>query len=140
MYTLLRYLFAASLALLAFDCASALPLSTRSASEEATNVVQIQQVLNLFAIAVDQHRWDLLSQVFTPDIMANFNVPGSPVLRGLDAVIQLLKRLEDVPSFHGQSTHWVDLSVPQRPHSVTYNTGVFFQPGPQGQVYTSYGR
>ena len=136
MYAFSRYLSAALLFLPIFDSASALPMLSLS-NAEAVTVVEIQQVLNLFPVAVDQHRWDLLSQVFQPDVTADFNVPGSPVLHSLDAVIQLLRRLEAYPSFHSQSSHYVDMSNPERPHATTYNTAFFFGPD---RIYTNYGR
>ncbi|CAF9914420.1 MAG: hypothetical protein HETSPECPRED_001976 [Heterodermia speciosa] len=105
--------------------------------QDATTIVEIQNLINLFAVAVDQHRWDLLAQVFEPDVTADFNVPDAPVAHGLDAVIQLLRRLEGYPSYHSQGSHYVDLSNPQRPHAVTYVTGTFFLPN---RLHTSYGR
>lgn len=130
-----RYLSAAILFLPIFDSASA--LGFQLSTQQAVSIVEIQQVINFFAIAVDQKRWDLLSQVFDPDVTANFNVPGSPVLHGLPAIVELLRRLEDYPSFHGQSSHYVDMSNAERPHAITYITGVFFG---ADRVYTNYGR
>ena len=133
-----RYLSATILFLPLLYSASALGLpSLPLSNQDAVSVVEIQQVINIFAVAVDQHRWDLLSQVFHPDITADFNVPDSPVVRGLDAVIQLLRRLETYASFHSQSSHYVDMSNPHGPHAVTYITGIFFLPE---RIYTSYGR
>ena len=133
-----RYLSTAILFLPLLDSASALGLPLPSLSnQEAVIVVEIQQVINLFAVAVDQHRWDLLSQVFQPDVTADFNVPDSPVVHGLESVIQLLRRLETYPSVHSQSSHYVDLSNLHRPHAVTYITGIFFLPE---RIYTNYGR
>ena len=133
-----HYLFAATLFLPLLDFASAIGLPIVSlSSQEAVIVVEIQQVVDLFAVAVDQHRWDLLSQVFQPDVTADFSIPDSPVLHGLDSVIQLLRRLEAYPSFHSQSSHYVDVSNVHRPHAVTYVTGVFFL---GDRIYTNYGR
>ena len=133
-----HYFSAAILFLPLLDSASALGLPLLPLSnQDAVSVVEIQQVINLFAVVVDQHRWDLLSQVFHPDITADFNVPDSPVVHGLDNLIQLLRRLESYPSYHSQSSHYVDMSNPQRPHAVTYITGIFFLPE---RIYTNYGR
>ena len=133
-----RSLSAAILFLSLLKPASALGLPLLSLSnQEAVSVVEIQQVIDLFAVVVDQHRWDLLTQVFQPDVVADFNIPDSPAVHGIQAVIQLLRRFEAYPSFHGQSSHYVDMSNPNRPHAVTYITGVFFLPE---RIYTSYGR
>ena len=133
-----RYLSAAIVFLPLLNFASALgpPLVSLS-NQEAVCVVEIQQVINLFGVAVDQHRWDLLTQVFQPDVTADFKIPDSPVAHGIDAVIQLLRRFEAYPAFHSQSTHYVDISNLHKPHATTYTTGVFFLPD---RVYTKYGR
>ena len=133
-----RYLSAAILFLPLLSSASALglPLAPLS-NQEAVSVVEIQQVINLFAVAVDQHRWDLLSQVFLPDVTADFKIPDTPIAHGIDAVIQLLRRFEVYPSFHSQSSHYVDISNLDRPHATTYITGLFFLPD---RVHTNYGR
>ena len=84
-----------------------LPFSAR----DAANVVEIQQVINLFALAVDQHRYDLFPQVFTPDVTVNFNTPGIPIIHGLDALTQHIPgALQNLPSFHAQSTPYVNFS------------------------------
>lgn len=133
-----RSLSAAILFLSSLKPASTLGLPLFSLSnQDAVNVVVIQQVIDLFAVVVDQHRWDLLSQVFQPDVVADFSIPDSPPVHGLDAMIQLLRRFEAYPSFHSQSSHYVDMSNPNRPHAVTYIMGVFFLPE---RIYTNYGR
>ena len=133
-----RYLSAAILFLPLLNSASALglPLAPLS-NQEAVIVVEIQQVINLFAVAVDQHRWDLLSQVFLPDATVDFKIPDSPVAHGIDAVVQLLRRFEAYPSFHSQSSHYVDISNLHRPHATTYIVGAFFLPD---RIHTNYGR
>lgn len=60
------------------------PPQSSLSSQEAIALVEIQQVINLFALAVDQHRWDLLSQVFPLDvtrpISSSWTVGGLPVV------------------------------------------------------------
>ena len=114
-----------------------MPLST----EQALDVVEIQQVVNLFAIAVDQHRLELLPQILTPDIVADFGLPDGTILRGLDAVSQNLRTIQNIPGVHSQSTNHVNFSSPQQPHATTYLTATFFGSGElKGQVFTNYGR
>ena len=108
----------------------------------AIDIVAVQQVINLFAIAVDQHRWDLLTQVFDPNVSANFDSPGGAILHGLNAVVQALQILEDIPSFHQQSASFVNYTNPRAPHASTYLTGVFLRAGatqePMSIVYGRY--
>lgn len=110
-------------------------------AQDAADIADIRQTTNLFAIAVDQHNLDLLSQVFTNDVTANFNLPSGEVLHSLSAVQQILARLQAVPSQHDQSTSYYAPKGDQKAHATTYNTGTFFGSGDlKGQVYTSYGR
>ena len=110
-------------------------------NEQATDVVEIQQVVNLFAIAVDQHRLELLPQIFTASIVADFGLPDGTILRGLDAVTQNLRTIPSVPAVHSQSTDYVNFSNPRQPHATTYLTATFFGSGDlKGQVFTNYGR
>ncbi|KAL9133718.1 MAG: hypothetical protein Q9175_005100 [Cornicularia normoerica] len=103
--------------------------------EQAVDVVEIQQTLNLFAIAVDQHRLELLPQVFTADVIANFSIPGGTIQHGLDAVTQLLMTLQAIPSLHYQSTNYLNFTTSQQAHATTYLTGTFFGSGDlQGQI------
>ena len=130
------------LVLLYLSSTSAQQLSSLVTSPDATDTLAIQQVVNFFAVAVDQHRFDLLSSVFTNDVTVNFNNPDTPILHGLDAVKDLMSRmLEGVVSLHVQSTHFINWSNRARPHVTTYNTATFFKSGtPQPNTYYSYGR
>lgn len=114
-----------------------MPLST----EQSVDLVEIQQVVNLFPIAVDQHRLELLPHIFTSDVVANFSLPDGTIQNGLDAVTQNLMTLQDTPSLHDQSTNYVDFKSPQQANATTYLTGMFFGSADlQGQVFMNYGR
>ena len=110
-------------------------------NELAVDVVKIQQVVNLFALAVDQHRLELLPQIFSSDVIANFSVPDGSVQNGLDEVTQLLLTLQAVPSLHYQSNNYVNFSSSSQAHATTYLTGTFFGSGTLGgQMSLNYGR
>lgn len=102
-----------------------MPFST----EQATDVVEIQQVVNLFAIAVEQHRNTLLPRIFTSDISFESNLPDRTILRGLLEVTQYVITGQKVPAVNMQSTNYVDLSNPRQPHATTYLTSTFFGSG-----------
>ena len=110
-------------------------------NQQAVDVVEIQQVVNLFAIAIDQYRLELLPQIFSSDVAANFSVPSGMVQSGLDEVTQLLSTLQAIPSLHYQSTDYISFPSLNQAHATTYLTGTFFGSGKlQGQVYLNYGQ
>ena len=116
-------------------------LTAPFSTQDAIDVLEIQQMINLYATAADQQRFDLLPQIFTPDVTVNFNTPGVPLLRGLPAVTRFMATaLRDVKSYHAQSTHYVDLTDIAAPRATTYNTATFFVGEQQRQVITRYGR
>ena len=115
----------------------AAPFST----QDAIDVLEIQQMINLYATAADQKRFDLLPQIFTPDVTVDFNTPGVPLLRGLPAVTNFMAAaLRDVKSYHAQSTHYIDLTDAAAPRATTYNSATFFAGEQQRQVITRLGR
>ena len=122
--------------------AIAQPLSRPFSAQDATDTIAIQQVINLYSIAADQKRFELLSQVFTPDVTINFNTPGVPILHGLVSVTDFMSAaLRDVVSYHAESTHSVDLSITARSHATTYNSAKFFGAGSQqGSMVSNWGR
>lgn len=117
-------------------------LSGSLSAQEVSDTVEIQQVINLYSIAIDQKRFDLLAQIFTTDVNINFNTPGVPVLHGLAQVTEFMSAaLRDVVSYHAASTHSIDLSVTTKPHSTTYSSAKFFGVGrQQGQIVSKWGR
>ena len=58
---------------------------------QATSIVEIQQVTNLYALALDQHQLGFLPQVFTQDVVVDFNVPGRGAIRGLQALSEQIR-------------------------------------------------
>ena len=111
-------------------------------AQDATDTLAIQQVINVYSIAADQHRFDLLSQVFTSDVAVDFNSPGLPILHGLTAVTEFMSMaLRDVISYHAESTHSINLTNTLRPHATTYNSAKFFGAGrQQGLIVSKWGR
>ena len=57
---------------------------------QATDTLSIQQVLSLFAMAVDQHQYDLLFKIFTSDATINYNTPDGAIVTGVDALTDRL--------------------------------------------------
>ena len=43
-------------------------------TEDTTEIIQ---VINLYGLALDAHAWDLMDQVFTPDVHADFGPAGA---------------------------------------------------------------
>ena len=117
-------------------------LTAPFSTQDAINVLEIQQMINLYATAADQQRLDLLPQIFTPDVIVNFNTPGVPILRGLPALTSFMAAaLRDVKSYHAQSTHYINLTSTTAPRATTYNSATFFFAGEQQrQVVTRLGR
>ena len=116
-------------------------LTAPFSTQDAINVLEIQQMINLYATAADQQRLDLLPQIFTPDVTVNFNTPGVPILHGLPAVTSFMAAaLRDVQSFHAQSTHYINLTNTAAPHATTYNSATFFAGEQQRQVISRLGR
>ena len=117
-------------------------LSRPLSAQDATDIIAIQQVINLYPTAADQKRFELLSQIFTSDVTINFNTPGVPILHGLVSVTEFMSAaLRDVVSYHAESTHSVDLSTAARAHATTYNSAKFFGAGQQqGQIVSKWGR
>ena len=105
------------------------------------SIVEIQQTIDLFAIAVDQHRLNLIPSIFTENVTANLAAPGATDLRGIQALTQVLSTLNGISSLHEQSTHYVTFSSTGMAHATTYNVATFFGTGDlQGQIFTEYGR
>ena len=121
---------------------SSIALSRPFSAQDATDTIEIQQVIDLYSIAADQKRFELLYQVFTGDVTVNFNTPGVPILHGLVSVTEFMSAaLRDVVSYHAESTHSIDLPNAGRTHATTYNSAKFFGAGTrQGQIVSKWGR
>ena len=109
---------------------------------QTTDTVNIQQVQSLFAIAVDQHRYESLSKIFTSDATINFNTPDRTIVTNVDALTdRLTTKLQNNNSTHNQTTNYVSFSSATNAHSTTYAVVMFFGGGNfGGQVYTTYKR
>ena len=121
-------LFTTALSLTLTNAAQQLtaPLTAPLSTQDATETVAIQQVLNAFAVALDQRRFDLFDHIFTPDVVVNLNIRGLPVLRNLNDVAAYMGRLlQGYRTFHVQSTHYIRLSGPSQAYATTYNSATY---------------
>lgn len=112
-----------------------------SLNPQVAAIVSIQQTLALFPIAVDTKNYDLFSSVFTPNVSANFSMPGSQNIHGIPMLTaSLSKGLAGLVSQHSLSTLSVNFSSPTVATSVQYLVGTFFGQGNlTGQVSSNYG-
>lgn len=110
-------------------------------SDALLAVVQIQQTLNLFPLAVDSHNYTILDQVFATDATANF-ATSAGYLQGLTAIKDGLRvSLGNTTSQHAFTTQSIDVVGGRKASAVTYLTGTFFGKGSyEGQIFTTYGR
>ena len=110
-------------------------------SSVATDVVQIQQTLNLFPLSVDRKNYSLLAEIFTADATANFLV--GPITHGLEEIQeQLQARLKGLISHHSLTTQSIEVEQGRKTASATsYLIAVFFGHGPLAkQIFTNYGQ
>ena len=99
-------------------------------TREAAAIVSIQQTLALFPIAVDSKSYGRFSSVFTPNVTANFSMPGTQNIHGIPALTAgLSKGLEGLVSQHSLSTLSVNFSSSTVANSVQYLVGTFFWTG-----------
>lgn len=63
------------------------------------DTVEIIQVINLYGLALDAHAWDLLDEVFTPDVHAEFG-PAGAVWSGLAKVKYAFKDFHETLDNH----------------------------------------
>ena len=110
-------------------------------SESLLAVIQIQQTLSLFPLAVDDHNYTILNQVFAANATANF-ATFAEYLQGLPAIKKGLRdSLANSTSQHALTTQSIDVFEDRKASAVTYITGTFFGQGPYaGQIFTTYGR
>ncbi|KAI9679685.1 MAG: hypothetical protein M1822_007291 [Bathelium mastoideum] len=104
-------------------------------------IVEIDQVLARFSVAVDTKDLALLDDVFDANASANFN-DGSGILHGRDAIREALEEgLAELISQHYLTTITVDVDTQNRTaKSRSYLQGTFFGQGLlANQTYTTYG-
>ena len=117
------------------------PAAAYASRHRASEIVEINQTINLFAVLVDTSRYDQLDRVFTADASVNFNLPGGSILHGLPEILKLLSGLANVSGQHDITTQYVDLISPNTANATTYFIGNFFGVKAQaGQIFTEYGK
>lgn len=117
----------------------ALALTSTYSQNNDLNIIEIRQVINLFAILVDTYQYTQLERVFTTNATVNFN-RGS-ILYGLPAIINALEPLASVTSHHDLTTQYIDVISSTRANATTYLIGNFFGKGDlSGQIFSEYGQ
>ena len=103
-------------------------------------IVQVQQTLNLFPLSVDSKNYTILSEIFTEDAIANFQL--FPIANGLPAIVDGLSRLlAPLVSQHSYTTQEITLDNGTDGSAITYLQGNFFGQGNlTGQVLNNYGK
>ena len=116
--------------------------TTPDALIRAADITAIQQVIALFAIAVDTKEFHRLHEVFAPEVIVNFNLPGFTDLHGPEVVSNLLqKQLEKVAGQHDQTACLVEMTAPDTAKAITNFVGTTFGSGERkGQVLQNWGR
>ena len=101
--------------------------------------LEIRQKISLYALAIDQKNFGLLSDVFTPNAVANY---PNRVVQGLPAIQTFLKaQLADIVTQHTISSTVVDFVNKRSPNSTSYLVAYSFGQGNlTGQTLNFYGR
>jgi len=112
-----------------------------SPGDSSTDILSIQNTLNLYPLAVDSKNFTALSSVFAPDAIANYSAPLG-VLVGLPSIESAIgKGLLPVTTQHALSTMVVTLTGEGLANTTTYFTATHFGHGTyEGQILTAYGR
>lgn len=107
--------------------------------------LEIRNKLSLYAIRLDTKQFDLLDEIFTRDVVANYGLPGTVgTYYGLIAVEDFLKSNlpPNVVTQHAITTIVIDFSDESTPISTSYVTANYFGQGNlTGQavaIYASY--
>ena len=105
--------------------------------------LEIRNKLSLYAICLDTKQFDLLDEIFTSDVVANYGLPGTVgTYHGLDAVKHFLK--SNLPpnyvTRHAITTIVIDFSDESTPFSTAYVAANYFGQGNlTGQTVAIYG-
>ena len=106
-----------------FLAAHALGAMTRSPSP--ADAFAIQKTLALFPIAVDNKRYEILSEVFTPDARFQFSPTttffGLPAIKGNVSAV-----LEKLNTQHALSTLFINMTDDKAATATNYFQGTFF--------------
>lgn len=105
--------------------------------------LEIRNKLSLYAIHLDKKQFDLLDEIFTSDVVANYGLPGTTgIYHGLTAVKDFL-RSNLPPNYvtqHAITTIVIDFSDESTPVSTAYVTANYFGQGNlTGQAVAVYG-
>ncbi|KAL8784764.1 MAG: hypothetical protein Q9195_008900 [Heterodermia aff. obscurata] len=121
-------------------CTFILALADASRYTGGLAELEIRQKISLYALAIDQKNFALLSDVFTPTAVANY--PPNSLVRGLPAIQAFLKtQLGDIVTQHTLSSTVVDFVNPRAPNSTAYLVAYYFGQGNlTGQTLSFYGR
>lgn len=105
--------------------------------------LEIRNKLSLYAIRLDTKQFDLLDEIFTSDVVANYGLPGTAgVYHGLTAVKDFLRSNLPPHSItqHAITTIVIDFSDESTPVSTAYVTANYFGQGNlTGQAVAIYG-
>lgn len=105
--------------------------------------IEIREKLSLYALAIDQKDFCLLSNVFTTNAVANYGLPPpNDIIQGLPAIQALLKtQLGKIVTQHTISTTVVDFVNHRSPNSTAYLVANYFGQGKlTGQILSFYGK
>ena len=125
-----------------FSAAQTFPDFNLPKGDKESAYVSIQRTLYLFSIAVDTKDYDLFDNIFTPDITANFTLPGTTAITSLSQLKSSLGGLlKGLISQHSLSNLIVDFTSPTTANATQYLVGSFLGQGNlTGEVYTNYGK
>ncbi|KAF1985333.1 hypothetical protein K402DRAFT_464638 [Aulographum hederae CBS 113979] len=101
----------------------------------------IRNTISRYCIALDTKDWELLKQVFTPDVIANY--PFRDEMDSLEAVSQAIQgRLGEVITQHALTTQVIVVAADGKTATgETYFTGAHFGHGKyEGTVLQAFGK
>jgi hypothetical protein len=110
-----------------------------------TDIVEVEQVLRTFSVAVDTKQWDMLDLVFAANATADFG-DGSDIIRGRDTIRDAIREGQEL----ALSQHYLSTIVVRGQRTAqagktsaiarSYLQGVFFGTGPlENQTLITYG-
>jgi len=130
------------LPLLAASCYS---LSIPAPEWGPTDIVEVEQVLRTFSVAIDTKQWDMLELVFAANATADFG-DGSDIIRGRNTIRDAIREGQELAI----SQHYLSTITVRSQRTVqsgkasafarSYLQGVFFGTGPlENQTLITYG-
>jgi len=112
-----------------------------SGPQDPTAIEAIKNTLALYPFAIDSKDFSALSEVFTPDAVANYSAPLN-VLTPLSTIESVLEAsLAPVATQHSYGTQFVQLCGPCAARTVTYFRAAHFGVGAyEGEALYAYGQ